>query len=107
MPPDPLIDEEEDYASSEDSDFAPDGAADEASDHSESENDPEQIAGKKRLKGGNAAGDDDGGYDNSGDEAIIERGAKRQKKAKAKGAELDDEGGEGGLIKTRRQRAAE
>lgn len=52
-----------------------------------------------------ADGGDD--YDNSGDEAIIERGRKRQKRAKAKGETVDDEGGEGGLIKTRRQRAAE
>jgi len=59
---------------------------------------------------------EDLGFENSGDEAIIGEGVKekkrRRKKAKAKGKtaeELDDEeeGGEGGLIKTRSMRAQE
>ncbi|KAF7535133.1 hypothetical protein G7Z17_g13256 [Cylindrodendrum hubeiense] len=104
MPPDPLLDEEEQYASSEDSDFAPDAAVDQASDHSESEDDGDKPT-KKRKPVANAEAAD-AGYDNSGDEAIIKKGEKRRKK-KSKRVDDDDEGGEGGLIKTRRQRAAE
>ncbi|KAM0436834.1 hypothetical protein ACHAPT_002547 [Fusarium lateritium] len=103
MPPDPILDEDEQYASSEDSDFAPDAAPDPASDHSGSEdgNDrPKRPANDKEAE--------EAGYDNSGDEAIIKRGEKRRKRAQGKGTRGDeDEGGEGGLIKTRRQRAAE
>lgn len=103
MPPDSLIDEEEEYASSEDSDFAPEAGADQASEHSDSDNDLETKS-KKPTK---ANDDEDAGYNNSGDEAIIERGKKKRKRAKAKGQDIEDEGGEGGLVKTRRQRAAE
>ncbi|KAJ4200777.1 swr complex subunit [Fusarium falciforme] len=103
MPPDPILDEDEQYASSEDSDFAPDAAPDQASDHSGSEDGDDRP---KRPANSQEA--DDAGYDNSGDEAIIKRGEKRRKRTKGKGAHGDeDEGGEGGLIKTRRQRAAE
>ncbi|KAH8737856.1 bucentaur or craniofacial development-domain-containing protein [Ilyonectria robusta] len=104
MPPDPLLDEEEQYASSEDSDFAPDAAADQASDHSGSEDDGDKPTKKRKpVDDVDAA---DAGYDNSGDEAIIKKGEKRRKK-RSKRVDEDDEGGEGGLIKTRRQRAAE
>ncbi|CAM1505306.1 Fc.00g109430.m01.CDS01 [Cosmosporella sp. VM-42] len=107
MPPDPLIDEDEQYASSEDSDFAPDAVGDQVSIHSDSEDDGEKTS-KKRSRPTAKVDAEDAGYDNSGDEAIIEKGKKRRKRAKTKGAALeDDEGGEGGLIKTRRQRAAE
>ena len=103
MPPDPLIDEEGDYASSEDSDFAPDTAVDQASEHSESEDGDEPTIKKQGKPNSN----EEDGYDNSGDEAIIEKGKKRRKRAKAKGEDVEDEGGEGGLVKTRRQRALE
>ena len=106
------------YASSEDSDFAPDEAPadDEAGSGSEAESQTEPqteasrpSAKRKRVEAGGKSEDGDAGFDNSGDEAIIEKGKKRAKKAKRKdGLEKDeDEGGEGGLIKTRRQRAAE
>ncbi|KAH7162510.1 SWR1-complex protein 5 [Dactylonectria estremocensis] len=104
MSTDPLLDEDEQYASSEDSDFAPDVAADQGSDHSGSEDDGADPTKKRRPV--DDAGATDAGYDNSGDETIIKKGEKRQKK-KSKRANQDDEGGEGGLIKTRRQRAAE
>ncbi|CAJ2509984.1 Uu.00g058840.m01.CDS01 [Anthostomella pinea] len=109
MPPDPIIDE--DYASEEDSDFAPDAPAEGASDASDSEGDGDELAAapkRKRTVEDDAADD---GYENSGDEAIISKGKKRQKKAsKIKDggvAEDDDEGGEGGLVKTRSMRAVE
>ncbi|KAH0499121.1 hypothetical protein TgHK011_006337 [Trichoderma gracile] len=108
MPADRIIAEDEEYQSSEDSDFAPDDAPDAASASSDSEDEPDEAAAAKRrrpVSEAKADGGDD--YNNSGDEAIIERGRKRQKRAKAKGEAVDDEGGEGGLIKTRRQRAAE
>ncbi|KAI9166778.1 SWR1-complex protein 5 [Paramyrothecium foliicola] len=101
-----LHDDEEQYDSSQDSDFAPDAAAEPTSDHSDSEDDEAQNA-RKRQRDGDAEAED-AGYNNSGDEAIIERGNKRQRKSKkAPSDALDEEGGEGGLIKTRRQRAAE
>ncbi|KAI8966346.1 BCNT-domain-containing protein [Daldinia sp. FL1419] len=106
MAEEPFIDEE--YASDEDSDFAPDAAPlDVGAEASESEDDEVQLVAvpsKKRA----ADTDGDEGFKNSGDEAIIKRGKKRQKKDKRKdGITEDDEGGEGGLIKTRSMRAAE
>ncbi|KAK6080380.1 SWR1-complex protein 5 [Seiridium cupressi] len=109
----PLLDE--DYASEEDSDFALDetAAAGDASEASGSEDESETVAQttakRKRAATDNA---EDEGYDNSGDEAIITKGKKRQKK-KTKGKDgagfddVDDEGGEGGLVKTRSMRANE
>ncbi|KAK0389355.1 hypothetical protein NLU13_2930 [Sarocladium strictum] len=105
------VDDDDQYASSEDSDFAPDAANAAASDASDTDGEPDQSAPTSKKQGASkskAAGvEEDAGYDNSGDEAIIERGRKRRKRAQDKGVEDDDEGGEGGLIKTRRQRAAE
>lgn len=116
MPPDPTVDDE-DYASSEDSDFAPEDAADQdAGAESSEEEDSEAVAtttttivpSKKRKQAGDGDEAADAGFENSGDEAIIEKGKKRQKKGR-KGQQdyLDDEGGEGGLIKTRSMRAVE
>lgn len=108
MPPERIIDEDEEYESSQDSDFAPDDAPDAASSSSDSEDGDDDKAARKRqrpVKDANAEGG--GEPDNSGDEVIVEKGRKRQKRAKAKGEVVDDEGGEGGLIKTRSQRAAE
>ncbi|KAL2128857.1 hypothetical protein VTI74DRAFT_8562 [Chaetomium olivicolor] len=105
MPPE--LTHEEDYASEEDSDFAPDDAPAEESSVSDDdeETDSQKPESGKRKRDGDEA--DDAGFENSGDEAIIEKGRKRQKKAKRKDNEDEDEGGEGGLIKTRRMRAAE
>ncbi|PNY24394.1 Swr1-complex protein 5 [Tolypocladium capitatum] len=111
MPPDPFTDDDdEQYASSEDSDFAPDEAPEQGSEQSDSDDGEAKPTAKRRRPAGDVDGQDgqDDGYDNSGDEAIIEKGRKRRKKAKNKGQACDDEdGGEGGLIKTRRQRAEE
>ncbi|TVY16201.1 SWR1-complex protein 5 [Lachnellula arida] len=121
MPPE-LIPDDSDYASSEDSDFAPDAApVDDAggAESSDDEQDAVEEAVKKpaKRKRGQANGEEaeDAGFENSGDEAIIERALKRRRK-KGKGkksdgveaeVEADDEGGEGGLVKTRSMRAAE
>lgn len=107
MPADRIVDEDEEYQSSQDSDFAPDDAPDAASGSSDSEDEPDEAARKRRRPVNEAKTDGGDDYENSGDEAIIEKGRKRQKRARAKGEAVDDEGGEGGLIKTRRQRAAE
>lgn len=119
MPPE-IIPDDEDYASEEDSDFAPDAApAEEKAESSDEESEADEPAVKakpkstKRKRGDEEA--EDLGFENSGDEAIIGEGAKakrrRLKKAKAKGKSIeeleDDEGGEGGLIKTRSMRAQE
>ncbi|TVY29290.1 SWR1-complex protein [Lachnellula hyalina] len=119
MPPE-LIPDESDYASSEDSDFAPDAAPVDDAGGAESSDDEQDVVEEavkkpaKRKRGqANQEDAEDAGFENSGDEAIIERGLKRQRK-KGKGkksdeveVEADDEGGEGGLVKTRSMRAAE
>ncbi|KAI0199703.1 bucentaur or craniofacial development-domain-containing protein [Astrocystis sublimbata] len=111
MSADPLIDE--DYASGEDSDFAPDAAPVEDGSGSDSESEPEAAVDdkavgatpKRKRNDADPAQDD---FENSGDETIIQKGKKRQKKSKRNDEQPDDEeGGEGGLIKTRRQRALE
>lgn len=99
MSADPLDEEEDQYISAEDSDFAPDDAPGVDSEQSDSENEGSETRKRKPIENNNA-GIDDG--NNSGDDAIIKRGKKKLKRSL-----LDEDGGEGGLIKTRRQRAAE
>lgn len=113
MPLDTILDDEDYGSSSEDSDFSPDAVPAEGSDESSDENSEsaeattvkkEQPRSTKRKRGQNEEAED-AGFENSGDEAIIEKGLKKQKK---KNREADeDEGGEGGLIKTRSMRALE
>ncbi|OIW33493.1 BCNT-domain-containing protein [Coniochaeta ligniaria NRRL 30616] len=111
MPPDPILDQEEDYASSEDSDFAPEEAVERESTPSEDEeadatpNQPAATSKRKRQQAGDNEAED-AGFENSGDEAIIGKGKKRLKRATRQNG-YDDEGGEGGLVKTRAQRALE
>jgi hypothetical protein len=113
MPPDTILDDEEYGSSSEDSDFAPDAVPAEGSDESSDEESESAVGttvkkGKPRPTKRKRGQDDeaeDAGFENSGDEAIIEKGLKKQRK---KNREVDDdEGGEGGLIKTRSMRALE
>lgn len=116
MPPE-LIPDDEDYASSEDSDFAPDNAPAQTSEQSsDDESDADESTVKETRKAktkatkrrrGQVEEAEDAGFENSGDEAIIEKGLKKQRKKKGKGIEDDDEGGEGGLVKTRSMRAQE
>ncbi|KXH64397.1 bucentaur or craniofacial development [Colletotrichum salicis] len=116
MPPDPTIDDEE-YESSQDSDFAPEDAAaadDGASEASDSEaNDGEDAAKKSTKRKRDAGGDEAADFENSGDEALIKKAAKKKLKKAARDAAaalalgVEDEGGEGGLVKTRSMRAAE
>lgn len=126
MPPETLSDEEE-YVSSEDSDFAPDAAGpgrDSSGESDDNDDDGDEGGGgggsgdkpkaKRKSSAGDGRGDEaeDAGFENSGDEAIIEKGKKKRRKGKDKHGEVgeDDEGGEGGeggLIKTRSQRAVE
>ncbi|KAK1992012.1 BCNT-domain-containing protein [Colletotrichum falcatum] len=119
MPPDPIIDDEE-YESSQDSDFAPEDAvaADGASEASDSESDGDggddaaatTTTTTEHAKGKRDA--EDAGFENSGDEALIKKAQKkRRRKAKDAGAAAapddEDEGGDGGLVKTRSMRAVE
>ena len=77
---------------------------------------------KKRKAGGDGDGEDLGGRGetglelDSGDEATIRRGRKKRRRGKGDGSggaglevaeEEEEEGGEGGLVKTRAQRARE
>ncbi|RDA83065.1 hypothetical protein CP532_3856 [Ophiocordyceps camponoti-leonardi (nom. inval.)] len=102
--PSPSNNDDEQYISSQDSDFAPDDGPAHGSDASDSDEEPRrQEDGSSKRRRRSEAED---GYNNSGDEAVIQKGRKRQKRAANKGDDLYD-GGEGGLIKTRRQRAEE
>ena len=120
MPP-ALIPSDEEYASEEDSDFVDDGATSTRGYRAESSTDEDSDAeeepsnrgrgGKKPTKRKRTTLDEgeaeDAGLENSGDEAIVEKGLKNQRKRSRKGQHDDDEGGEGGLIKTRSMRAQE
>ncbi|KAK3357580.1 bucentaur or craniofacial development-domain-containing protein [Lasiosphaeria hispida] len=100
---------EEDYASEEDSDFAPEDAPDNElllSDDDEADSEKPPTPGKRKRSATDKEAED-AGFENSGDEAIIEKGRKKRKKSKTKDVAEDDEGGEGGLIKTRSMRAVE
>ncbi|EPE06134.1 swr1-complex protein 5 [Ophiostoma piceae UAMH 11346] len=113
LPEDTVADDE--YASEEDSDFAPDNAPDNASvaesDDGDDDGDAQEAAAEKpvKKKSNAVAGDDaeaeDAGFENSGDEAIIGKGKKRRRKDKD---ETNEDGeGAGGFVKTRSQRANE
>lgn len=119
MSPEPTL-EDEDYASSEDSDFAPDDAPEEEGDgeSSDDDNDDDEngpakqratgaAPSRKRKQAGDGKDAEDAGFENSGDEVIIEKGKKRRMKGRQAQQDKDDEGGEGGVIKTRSMRAVE
>jgi len=107
-PPEPDMDLEDSYASEEDSDFAPEDAP--AKESSPSDDDDEENGEKpipeKRKRAAPEAEAEDAGFENSGDEAIIDKGKKRQKRPKAKQAAGLD-GDDSPLIKTRSMRAVE
>lgn len=114
MPPELPPSDEEEYLSDEDSDFAPDAVA--AQPDSDSEPEPEDETSsskplKKRKRTTEDAEAEDLGFENSGDEAIIGDGLKKEKRRKkgkkGKGNEDEEEGGEGGFVKTRSMRAVE
>ncbi|CAK7224398.1 swr complex subunit [Sporothrix bragantina] len=109
--PDVVMDDEN-YASSEDSDFAPDNAPDAASaadsDSEDEANDGEDAPKTEQTQRAAAKKIDpeaeDVGYENSGDEAIIGKGKKRRRRD---GDSDGEDGGAGGFVKTRHQRANE
>lgn len=108
MAEEPLADEE--YASSEDSDFAPDTAQaeDGASEASDSEADDHSAPSEPIARRKRPATDADEDFENSGDEAVIQKGKKRRKNAPQKDGRLDeDDGGDGGFVKTRAMRAVQ
>jgi hypothetical protein len=109
-PPDDIVMEDEDnYVSSEDEDFNPTtvNADENISSSSESDGEAEAasaVQGKeKKSKRRKDKKDDaeDLGFENSGDEATIKKGIKRKKKA---GQVDEDSGGEGGFVRTRSMR---
>lgn len=119
MPPPADVPDDEDYASSEDPDFAPEEVPiNDSSDSSDSEPETVKDAGQKKQKTSRSkpakrkrnAEEDEGdgavGFENSGDEGLIREGKKALKRRRKKGEDSDD-GGEGGLVKTRSQRALE
>ncbi|KAI9810748.1 MAG: swr complex subunit [Pycnora praestabilis] len=101
----------EDYNSASDEDFDPTIAAKVEDDISESSGDedgntPKTAKPQKRKV--TTAEDAELDFANSGDEATIRKGKRTKRKADGEDADLDEEdGGEGGLIKTRAQRAKE
>ncbi len=116
---DPLL--EDDYDEEEDEDFNPNqpisaDAGKSASGESDSEDSSlgtgiKPVARprkRKRQPKSDKHGEEaeDLGYNNSGDETIISRGAKKARKRAKRGEQIsEDEGGEGGFVKTRRQAA--
>lgn len=118
-----IVIEDTEYISEDDQDFNPSTAADEI----DSESSDDQVSRKttklsRHVTSGKV--DDELDFENSGDEVTIQTAKARQKqkrRKKKKGAKqgdeknasssdldlLDDDGGEGGLIKTRAQRKAE
>jgi len=117
---------DEDYASSEDSDFAPDGQDQHAGQESGFESDSEEDEGaakensvptatnitsnalkRKRPTKDSEPEAEDAGFENSGDEAIVQKGKKKRKKKDEDEGREDDGDENGGLIKTRSQRAAQ
>jgi hypothetical protein len=115
MPPE-IVPSDSDYASEEDSDFAPDTAPAPEVESSESESDADEPTSKaqakpknKKRKRGDEEDAEDVGFENSGDEAVIKEyeAPKRKKGKKSRALELEDEGGEGGFVRTRSMRAVE
>ncbi|KAI4143667.1 MAG: hypothetical protein LQ340_006919, partial [Diploschistes diacapsis] len=112
------IEDEENYISSEDEDFDPENAQARPQPSSESEAEEDHDGGKDRapIKGKRQPKQkppeeaEELGFENSGDEGIIQAGTKearhRKRKRRDSAAGNDDSGGEGGFIKTRSMRAA-
>ncbi|KAL2752484.1 hypothetical protein ACRALDRAFT_2072938, partial [Sodiomyces alcalophilus JCM 7366] len=113
---------DEEYESSQDSDFNPEAnnATNPVSDNdsdSDSSDGQDSASPNKRKRPSEVDQIEDAGFENSGDEAVIRKAIKKKKrKHKSRtrdenGAQLgeadDDEGGEGGLVKTRSMRAQE
>ncbi|GAM90713.1 hypothetical protein ANO11243_087580 [Dothideomycetidae sp. 11243] len=100
------MDEEEiDYIESEDEDFNPE--AQNAEENLSSSSDDEELIAKKTTKAPHKRkvnGDDEL---DSGDEVTIQEAKRKKRRKQNAGEEEDDSSGEGGLIKTRAQRAAE
>ena len=95
--------EDDEYDSSADEDFAASDANDSPS--SDSENDeqaPDTRTKKRKTQPAKTEIELD-----SGDEVTIKKGRKKRRKRGEGDILEDDEGGEGGLIKTRAQRAVE
>lgn len=78
-----ILSDDESYASAEDADFAPDADID-AAEHSASESDSDAPAdrrgAKRKAPPREHAADDEEGFENSGDEAIIQKGRKKRRK---------------------------
>lgn len=95
---------EDEHDSSSDEDFNPD-AQPAPADISSSEDEPKEGAPKFKRRRVDVEGQDDGlNFENSGDEATIRKGWKKRKDVSES---EKDEGGEGGLVKTRAQRRLE
>ncbi|KAK4631244.1 SWR1-complex protein 5 [Fulvia fulva] len=105
--PEPPEEEVEEYNENEDEDFAPEEADDDENVSSSSEDEENTAATKPAPKksGKRKTADVDGDLD-SGDEATIKE-RKRKKRRKDAGANDEDSGGEGGLVRTRAQRVVE
>lgn len=94
--------DDEPYNSADDQDFRPDAQPE---DDSSSDDEARRASSKKRSR----QPDDLLDFDNSGDEATLAKARRKKGKNKHKSCDEipDDEGGEGGLVKTRAQRKQE
>ena len=98
------------YVSEEDDDFDPNAAQEDETASKSSESEPEKQPsgkGRPRKRRGRKAQEppedeaEDAGFENSGDEGIIQKGQRRRQKT----ADEEDSGGEGGFVQTRRMKA--
>ena len=92
---------EDEYDSEADEDFNPEAAEAPQAHDSSSEDDEKAATGAEKAVRDNTAD-----FDNSGDEATISKAKRKRRKLNSADAN-DDEGGEGGLVKTRAQRKLE
>lgn len=106
---DPQITQEDEYESSADEDFNPESAEARQADQISSSDDDDDAKTHnltKRPLRGSTGQQDELDFENSGDEATIQSG-RRKKRKRGTAVADEDEGGEGGLVKTRAQRRAE
>ena len=108
----PLDDEKYNSASDEDFDPSLPAPSEDGDDSDSDARQPDAIKAAKRKASVITSKEDveealDADFANSGDEGIIKKGRKRRRRGKDDDDLEDEDGGEGGLVKTRAQRAKE
>lgn len=108
-----IVTEDDAYNSASDEDFDPSNTAQVAKDGSSSSDEESTAQHSAKRRKLNPVADVDVDFENSGDEATIRKGKRRRRKDRTSTVDTsivdlnDEQGGDGGLIKTRAQRAKE